>query len=75
MFARALLVAFLLVVAATVEAQTPVESARTLVQRYHLDPTALDRARDRVAGARYVCVSCHAAKTDAPNLVENHFRP
>ena len=29
----------------------------------------------QLAGARYVCVSCHAAKTDAPDLVENRFRP
>ena len=36
---------------------------------------APDRAGEGVTGARYVCVSCHAAKTDAPNLVENHFRP
>ena len=28
-----------------------------------------------MAGARYVCVSCHPAKTDAPSPVENHFRP
>jgi nitrate reductase (cytochrome), electron transfer subunit len=27
----------------------------------------------QLAGARYVCVSCHAAKTDAPDLVENRF--
>ena len=36
---------------------------------------APDRVGDQVAGARYVCVSCHAARTDAPNLVGNHFRP
>jgi cytochrome c-type protein NapB len=29
----------------------------------------------QLAGARYVCVSCHAARTDAPDLVENRFRP
>jgi cytochrome c-type protein NapB len=29
----------------------------------------------RVAGSRYVCVSCHTARTDAPDLVENRFRP
>jgi len=50
MFARVLLVA-LLTVAVTAEAQTPVESARALVQRYHLDPTALDRARDLLEAA------------------------
>jgi len=36
---------------------------------------APDRVGDHVAGARYVCVSCHAAKTDAPDLVGNRFRP
>ena len=37
--------------------------------------SAPDRVGSQVAGARYVCVSCHAAKTDAPNLVGNRFRP
>jgi tetratricopeptide (TPR) repeat protein len=50
MFARVLLVA-LLSVAASAEAQTPVESARALVQRYHLDPSTLDRARDLLEAA------------------------
>lgn len=36
---------------------------------------APDRVGTRVVGARYVCVSCHAATTDAPDLVENRFRP
>jgi len=36
---------------------------------------APDRVGGQVAGARYVCVSCHAARTDAPNLVGNRFRP
>jgi tetratricopeptide (TPR) repeat protein len=40
-----LLVALLLSGAVIAEAQTPVESARALVQRYHEDPAALDRAR------------------------------
>jgi len=35
---------------------------------------APDRVGDQVAGARYVCVSCHVVKTDAPNLVGNRFR-
>ena len=39
---------------------------------YHNAP---GRVSGQVAGARYVCVSCHAAKTDAPNLVGNRFRP
>jgi cytochrome c-type protein NapB len=33
------------------------------------------RVGDQVVGARYVCVSCHAGKTDAPDLVGNGFRP
>jgi cytochrome c-type protein NapB len=36
---------------------------------------APERVGGQVVGARYVCVSCHVAKTDAPNLVENRFRP
>ncbi len=36
---------------------------------------APDRAGGEVAGARYVCVSCHPARTDAPDLVGNPFRP
>jgi tetratricopeptide (TPR) repeat protein len=48
MLARALLVAWLAagVTAAVAETPPPVQSARLLVQRYHVDPTALDRARD-----------------------------
>ena len=44
MIAR-LLVAALLCVGPTAAAETPVEAARALVQRYHQDITALDRAR------------------------------
>jgi cytochrome c-type protein NapB len=29
----------------------------------------------RLSGARYVCVACHAGRTDAPDLMENRFRP
>ena len=36
---------------------------------------APDRVGGQVAGARYVCVSCHAATTGAPNLVDNRFSP
>ena len=43
MVARMLVTALLCVSAAV--AETPVEAARALVQRYHHDPTALDRAR------------------------------
>lgn len=49
MVARVLLAALL--TAAAAEAQTPVDSARALVQRYHLDATALDRARDLLESA------------------------
>ena len=34
-----------------------------------------DRVAEKLAGARYVCVSCHAARTDAPSLMGNRFRP
>lgn len=45
-------------------------------QSHYIDyRNAPDRVGGQVAGARYVCVSCHAAKTEAPNLVENRFRP
>ena len=30
---------------------------------------------DKVAGARYVCVSCHVGTTDAAPLVQNRFTP
>jgi tetratricopeptide (TPR) repeat protein len=41
----------LVVAPATVPGQTPVESARALVSRYHEDPTAIDRARDLLEAA------------------------
>jgi len=50
MLARVLLVAWL-AAAVTASAETPVETARALVERYHLDPTALDRARDLLQAA------------------------
>ena len=34
---------------------------------------APDRVGSQVAGARYVCVSCHAGKSNAPELVGNSF--
>ncbi|HET8577335.1 MAG TPA: nitrate reductase cytochrome c-type subunit, partial [Methylomirabilota bacterium] len=37
--------------------------------------TAPDRVGSHIVGARSVCVSCHVAKTDAPSLAENRFRP
>jgi nitrate reductase (cytochrome), electron transfer subunit len=36
---------------------------------------APDVVGSRVAGARWVCVSCHATATDAPDLVGNRFKP
>jgi cytochrome c-type protein NapB len=36
---------------------------------------APDRPGSQVVGARTLCISCHAAGTDAPDLVENRFRP
>jgi nitrate reductase cytochrome c-type subunit len=36
---------------------------------------APDRVGPQVVGARYVCVSCHIGRTDAPELVGNRFRP
>ena len=36
---------------------------------------APDRVGVQVAGARHVRVSCHAAGTDAPDLVGNRVRP
>ena len=39
---------------------------------YRISPERVD---PRVVGARYICVSCHAARTDAPDLVGNRFRP
>jgi len=36
---------------------------------------APDDMRDDVAGARYVCVTCHVAQTGAAPLVKNDFEP
>lgn len=47
----ALLVLVLTALPSTVLGQTPVESARALVARYHEDPTAIDRARDLLEAA------------------------
>jgi len=41
----------LLIVATAVVAETPVETARALVARYHEDAAAIDRARDLLASA------------------------
>jgi nitrate reductase cytochrome c-type subunit len=49
---------------------TPIPPSHYTDYRY-----APDRVGSQVAGTRYVCVSCHVAKTDAPDLVESRFRP
>ena len=52
MLARVAAAALVLVVgAAIVVAETPVEAARALVARYHEDPAAIDRARDLLESA------------------------
>jgi len=33
------------------------------------------QAGEKVAGARWVCTACHVARTDAPPLVVNGYRP
>jgi tetratricopeptide (TPR) repeat protein len=50
-FALGLFAAALMVAPPIVVAQTPAESARALVARYHEDPTAIDRARDLLEAA------------------------
>lgn len=40
---------------------------------YHDLRRAPDAERETIAGARYVCVSCHVPQTDAPPLVGNTF--
>jgi len=45
------LVALLVVAPTPVLGQTPAESARLLVARYHEDPTVIDRARDQLEAA------------------------
>jgi len=47
----ALLVLVLTALPSAVPGQTPVESARALVARYHEDPTVIDRARDLLEAA------------------------
>ena len=50
-FTLGLFAAALMVAPPIVVAQTPAESARALVARYHEDPTAIDRARDLLEAA------------------------
>ena len=35
--------------------------------------SAPDEVRPEIAGARFVCVSCHVSQTTAPELIENDF--
>ena len=51
MLARQALAVLLLTIPAAAGAQTPVETARALVARYHEDPAAIDRARDLLEAA------------------------
>ena len=51
MLARLALAILLLAIPAAAWAQTPVETARALVARYHEDPAAIDRARDLLEAA------------------------
>ena len=51
MLARQALAVLLLAIPAAGAAQTPVETARALVARYHEDPAAIDRARDLLEAA------------------------
>ena len=50
-------------------APTPIPSSHYTDYR-----RAPERVESQIAGARYVCVSCHVVKTDAPDLVDNRFR-
>jgi cytochrome c-type protein NapB len=36
---------------------------------------APEKRGDKVAGARWVCISCHVARTDAPPAVGSTFKP
>lgn len=48
---------------------TPVPASHYI--NYRLDPKAQAK---QVAGARYVCISCHVERTDAPPLVGSRYR-
>jgi cytochrome c-type protein NapB len=49
---------------------TPVPASHYVDLRH-----APDKKGDKVAGARWVCISCHVARTNAPPAVRNTFRP
>jgi nitrate reductase (cytochrome), electron transfer subunit len=59
----------------TVKEKQPGEPTPIPASHYTDYRNAPGRAGGGVVGARYVCVSCHAARTDAQPLVENRFRP
>jgi cytochrome c-type protein NapB len=49
------------------------EGVPALPQSHLVDlRNAPDTVRTKVAGARYICISCHVPQTTAPPLVENH---
>jgi len=56
-----------------VKDKKPGEPTPIPVSHYTDSRNAPDRAGREVVGARYVCVSCHAGKSDAPELVGNSF--
>lgn len=49
---------------------TPVPASHFVDQRH-----APGKTGDKVAGARWVCISCHVSRTDAPPAVGSTFRP
>lgn len=49
---------------------TPVPASHFVDLRH-----APGRVGDKVAGARWVCISCHLSRTDAPPLVGSTFKP
>lgn len=48
---------------------TPIPGSHYI--NYRVDPKAKAK---QVAGARYVCISCHVERTDAPPLVGSRYR-
>lgn len=58
-----------------VKEKKPGEATPIPASHYTDYRNAPGRVGAQVVGARYVCVSCHAAATDAQALVENRFRP
>lgn len=48
-------------------------NAPTLSMTHYLDRDGVEL--DHIAGTRYFCNQCHVPQLDAPDLVENVFRP